>query len=335
MELHQLRVLRELTERGSVRAAAQALYITPSAVSQHLKALQRSAGTPLVTHEGRRLVLTDAGRALAAAAVEVERSMALARNAIERDADRCDRVVTIAAFPSAGRVFLPRIAARFAGVDGHVVDGHVLDGHVVDGQGAGVRGSGGLRVALADHDAAPEQTAALCGDHDVVIAHRWRIDTPWPADRVAVTSLLDEPYDVALPAHHALAQRTQLTPQDLHGVTWIAGQEGWAPAGIITAIGAVAGREPEVRHRINDLATAVALVREVGGVTLVPRFVGDYLVRDGVVTRPLSGVESRREVAALSRPDRAVSAAVVGVVAALGEIAEQLRAGHHWRPPAL
>lgn len=314
MELHQLRVLRELAERGSVRAAAQALYITPSAVSQHLKALQRSAATPLVTHEGRRLVLTDAGRALAAAAVEVERSMALARNAIHRDAECTDRVVTIAAFPSAGRVFLPRIAARFAG--------------------AGASGGVGPRVALADHDAAPEQTAALCGDHDVVLAHRWRIDTPWPAGRVSVTALLDEPYDVALPADHPLAQRTQLSPPDLLDVEWIAGQEGWAPAGIITAIGAVAGREPEVRHRINDLATAVALVREVGGVTLVPRFVGDYLVRAGVVTRPLSGVESRREVAALSRPDRAVSVAVAGVVAALLQIAEELRADHHWRPPA-
>lgn len=150
MELHQLRVLRELAERGSVRAAAEALYITPSAVSQHLKSLQRSAGRPLVTHEGRRLVLTDAGRALAAAAVEVEESMALARNAIQRDAERVDRVVSIVAFPSAGQLFLPRIAACFASADGP-------------------------HVALADHDAAPEQTVALCGDYDVVIAHRWRI----------------------------------------------------------------------------------------------------------------------------------------------------------------
>ena len=155
--------------------------------------------------------------------------MALARNAIQRDAERVDRVVSIVAFPSAGQLFLPRIAACFASADGP-------------------------HVALADHDAAPEQTVALCGDYDVVIAHRWRIHRTWPAGHVHVTPLLDEPYDVALPAAHPLAQRPHLRPQDLLSVEWIAGQAGWAPAGIITAIGAVAGEEPQVRHRINDLA---------------------------------------------------------------------------------
>lgn len=309
MELHQLRVLREFAERGGVRAAAEALYITPSAVSQHLKALQRSAGTALVVHEGRRLVLTDAGRALAAAAVDVERSMASARNAIDVDAERPDRLVRIAAFPSAGRIFLPRLAMRFDD-------------------------DSWPRVVLADHDASQEQTVTMCGDHDIVLAHRWWVGEPWPKDRVSVTPLLDEPYDVALPASHPLARRDELAPGDLLDVDWIAGQEGWPPAGIITAIGAVTGCRPEARHRINDLATAVAMVREVGGVTLVPRYVGDYLVRGGVVTRPLAGVEARRVVAALSRPDRAVSAAVEEVVTALGEIAAELRAGHHWRPSA-
>lgn len=321
MELHQLRVLREFAERGSVRAAAEALYITPSAVSQHLKALQRSARTPLVTHEGRRLVITQAGRALAAAAVDVERSMVLAGNAIQRDAQEVDRVVSIAAFPSAGQMFLPHLAARFAGTES-------------SDSTRGLDGIAGPRVTLADHDAAPEQTVSLCGDYDIVIAHRWRIHSPWPPDRVSVTPLLDEPYDVALPAAHPLAQRPHLSPDDLLDVEWIAGQAGWAPAGIITAIGAVAGREPHVRHRINDLATAVAMVRHIGGVTLVPRFVGDHLVGDGVVTRPLDGVESRREVAAVSRPDRGVAVAVTRVVEALGDVAAQLRAGHRWRPPA-
>lgn len=309
MELHQLRVLREFAERGSVRAAAEALYITPSAVSQHLKALQRSAGTALVTQEGRRLVLTDAGCALAAAAVDVERSMVLAHNAIGADAHRPDRVVTVTSFPSAGRLFLPRIATRFTGGDGPT-------------------------VITADHDASTEQVVTLCGDHDIVLAHRWRVASRWPTDRVAVTPLLDEPYDVALPAAHPLARRPELTPNDLLGVDWVAGQEGWAPAGIIAAIGAVTGREPEVQHRINDLATAVGMVRDVGGLTLVPRFAGDYLLGDGVVTRPLAGVESRRVVAALSRSDRAVSASVERVVEALCEIADELRAHHRWRPSA-
>lgn len=149
-----------------------------------------------------------------------------------------------------------------------------------------------------------------------------------------VTPLLDEPYDVAMPADHPLARRRELAPVDLADVDWIAGQRGWAAAGIIQAVGAVTGVEPRVQHRINDLATAIAMVRQVGGVTLVPRFVGDYLVGDGVLTRPLAGIESRREVAALSRPDHAVSRAVRTVTAELARIADDLRADHRWRPHA-
>ena len=65
-----------------------------------------------------------------------------------------------------------------------------------------------------------------------------------------------------------------------------------------------------------------------------PIWVGDHIVGDGVVTRPLDGVDAFRQVAALTRPDRRVSVAVACVVDALGEVAAQLRADHRWRPPA-
>src|SRR5207245_7399437 len=64
----QLRVLREVGELGSVTAAAEALLVTPSAVSQQLRLLQRSMPVPLTERSGRRVVLTAAGRALAGAA---------------------------------------------------------------------------------------------------------------------------------------------------------------------------------------------------------------------------------------------------------------------------
>ena len=48
MDVERLRLLRELAERGTVSAAAQAMSLTPSAVSQQLKILQREAGVPLL-----------------------------------------------------------------------------------------------------------------------------------------------------------------------------------------------------------------------------------------------------------------------------------------------
>ena len=65
MDVERLRLLRELAERGTVSAAAEAMSLTPSAVSQQLKILQREAGVPLLEPDGRREPrLTDAGRIL-------------------------------------------------------------------------------------------------------------------------------------------------------------------------------------------------------------------------------------------------------------------------------
>ncbi|EHI41914.1 transcriptional regulator, partial [Rhodococcus opacus PD630] len=71
MDATRLRVLRELADRGTVAATAQALSMTPSAVSQQLKILSREAGVTLLEPAGRRLRLTDAGQALVVRADDV------------------------------------------------------------------------------------------------------------------------------------------------------------------------------------------------------------------------------------------------------------------------
>ena len=47
MDVRRLDLLRELAERGTVHAVAEATHRTPSAVSQQLKVLEREAGLPL------------------------------------------------------------------------------------------------------------------------------------------------------------------------------------------------------------------------------------------------------------------------------------------------
>ena len=64
LDLHRLRLLRELEARHTVRAAAEALGYTTSAVSQQLAVLEREAGTALLERVGRNVQLTEAGRVL-------------------------------------------------------------------------------------------------------------------------------------------------------------------------------------------------------------------------------------------------------------------------------
>jgi len=64
LNVSRLRVLRELAQRGTIAAVAEALWLTPSAVSQQLSALERETRVALVERAGRGVRLTAAGRVL-------------------------------------------------------------------------------------------------------------------------------------------------------------------------------------------------------------------------------------------------------------------------------
>ncbi len=64
MELQWLKAFLAIAEQGSVSEAAEHLHLTQPAVSKRLAALEQQLGTPLFDRIGRRLQLTDAGRAL-------------------------------------------------------------------------------------------------------------------------------------------------------------------------------------------------------------------------------------------------------------------------------
>src|SRR5687768_4970427 len=93
----RLRLLVELDERGSVTAVADALDYTPSAVSQQLSRLEAETGRKLVERAGRGVLLTDAGRLLAAHAREVLERIEAAEAALEQ-ADAPAGRLRVAAF---------------------------------------------------------------------------------------------------------------------------------------------------------------------------------------------------------------------------------------------
>lgn len=298
MEVRQLQVLRELGELGSVRAVAEALLITPSAVSQQLRTLQRSVGVALTRRAGRTLVLTEAGEALARAAVDVESALARATELAGDLAQTPSGSVTVAAFNSAARAFFPALAEAFPP-------------------------GGPVRVTLTDEDVPQAAFAALTATYDVVLAHRFLHTAVWPAG-VKVTPLLVEPLDVALPAGHPLARRRTITAVAAAGQPWIATHEGFPVGAIVDALATVAGHPVEVVHRVNEYTVAAELVRAGAGLALIPRWTSPP--PDGVVLRPLDGVRSARRIDALVRPENVARAPVRSVLAELRRVGQTLAA---------
>ncbi|MGW7259093.1 LysR family transcriptional regulator [Streptomyces sp. NPDC054834] len=297
MDERQLRILRELGELGSVTAVAEALLVTPSAISQQLRLLQRSVPVPLTERHGRRLVLTDAGQALAGAAVEVETALARARHAVDDFVARPDGEVSVAAFHSAGAAFFPLLLRALAG-------------------------PGGPALSLADEDVPQQDFPPLTREYDLVLAHRLDHAPPWPRT-VHVTALLHEPLDVAMPAGHPLTAKRRVTPRDVADEPWITVHDGYPVLAVIEAISAAAGRRLHLAHRVNEFAVVAEAVAAGGGIALMPRWT--MRPHPALALRPLSGVQARRHIDALYRPERTARSAVRTVLAELRRAARGIQ----------
>ena len=299
MDERQLRILRELGELGSVTAVAEALLVTPSAISQQLRLLQRSMPVPLTERHGRRLVLTDAGQALAGAAIEVETALARARHTVEEFVDRPDGDVSVAAFHSAASTFFPLLLR-------------------------GLAAPGGPRLAFGDEDVPQDDFPRLTRDYDLVLAHRLDHAPPWPRT-VTATTLLREPLDVAMPAGHPLAVRPSVRAADVADEPWITVHDGFPVMATIEAIGAAAGRRLHLAHRINEFAVVAEVVAAGGGLALMPRWT--TRPHPALVLKPLDGVRALRHIDVLHRPERTARRAVRTVLAELHRAAGTVTGG--------
>lgn len=291
MDVRRLTVLRELAERGSVTAVAAAMHLTPSAVSQQLKTLEREAGLPLTERSGRGIALTMAGRALADTATDVAVAIERAEAAWAQFKATPQGEVTVSTFPTAGQMLIPGLLTRIAETPG-------------------------LHVVVRDHDARLDDYAELTPDSDIVLADGDRIREGWRRRRLAVVELLREPLDIALPESHPLAAKRALRPADVVDEPWIGVPEGYPFDRIRQRIEAVTGRRAEVLQRLSDNRLVEVLVAAGHGVAILPRFT----TRDrgeGLVTRPLVGVPAERIMWALLRPERAIRPSVRTVLEAL------------------
>lgn len=300
MEIHQLQILRELRALGSVTAVADALRVTPSAVSQHLAALQRGFRTPLTRRQGRTLALTPAGEVLAAAGADAIDAMAAARNALDEFESAATGIVSASGFHSVGQaLFGPLLRELSALPDAPTVQ-------------------------LTDEDVAQSEFSGLTARYDLVLAHRMEHSEPWPTQGLRSVTLVREPLDVAVPASHPLAARASLTPQDVAGERWVTSRVGYSPDDVLRAVSAVAKRPIEVHHRINDYGAVSAVVAAGGVLGMLPRFTSRSADDRDIVRIPLRGVSTHRMIDLLARPENLRRRSVRLVVEALQQVMTRL-----------
>jgi DNA-binding transcriptional LysR family regulator len=242
-ELRRLRLLHELSQRGTLAAVAQALSYSPSTVSQQLSQLEREAGVALLEADGRRVRLTAHGRALAAHAKAMLDLDERAHAEMERGSSG---VVTV------------RVGAIHTAV--HPLVSTALA--VLDDTQPPVH----MNVSVINPEIGLFELAART--FDVVIAEQYvgltRAHHP-DLDRVTVGL---DPLRLAVPATD-----TAVTLADVRDRDWVLEPDETAARRWVTQQCRAAGFEPRVRFEVPDPQIHVQLISDGRAVGVLPDLV--------------------------------------------------------------
>ena len=108
--LHYLAAFRAAAQTENLRAAAETLHLTHSAVSQQIRGLETALGFEVFTRQGRRLVLNPAGQALQRAVARVFTELQAGVLAATQAHGQAAQTLRVSALPSfAQRWLIPRL----------------------------------------------------------------------------------------------------------------------------------------------------------------------------------------------------------------------------------
>jgi DNA-binding transcriptional LysR family regulator len=109
-----LKYFAEIAKSGSVRQAAEALFVVPSAISRQIANLEREFGAVLFERSPRGMVLTAAGRLLLDYVTQTDVQAQLVRAAIDDLGDLRRGLVRLALVEAASGSFIPDLLVGFA-----------------------------------------------------------------------------------------------------------------------------------------------------------------------------------------------------------------------------
>ncbi|NIA68538.1 LysR family transcriptional regulator [Pelagibius litoralis] len=239
VSLKQLRALAATVRSGTASGAAQALNITPPAVSLQLRLLEQNAGLPLLerSHEGLRV--TQAGQELLATAERIEIALAdcgeALRALISSDGGRASVGVV-----STAKYFAPRALAEFAKSHPNV----------------------DIRLQVGNR----EETIAALGDHNLDFAVMGRPPIDYAVEKAVIG---DHPHIIVAPIDHHLAGRKRLALKDLAQETFLLREKGSGTRLLMQRLFSDAGLSPNLGMEIGSNETIKQAVMAGLGIALI------------------------------------------------------------------
>ncbi|MFE5482182.1 LysR family transcriptional regulator [Streptomyces sp. NPDC056527] len=286
IEARHLRVLRAVAATGSFSAAARELGCTQPAVSQQMKALESSAGTPLLIRTGREMRLTQAGEALVRHASGILAGLTAAEEEVAAIAGLRAGRVRLVSFPSGSSTLVPTALAALRAAHP------------------------GTRVSLVE--AEPPRSVEMLreGDCDLALAFRYGAG-PDEWNDLVVRPLLADRLVGLVPEAHRLAGAESVSIAELADESWIAGCPRCRRQ--LVDVCEEAGFTPRIDFATDDYPAVVGLVGAGLGVAVLPALAIESVRPKGARTVAVEPAVER-EIVALTLPDLAQVPAVAATL---------------------
>jgi len=298
LNLPRLRVLSELSRRGTIASTARALAYTPSAVSQQLALLEREVGTRLLERTGRGVRLTADALLLVDHAEAAMARLELAEAELAAGQDTLRGRLRVASFQSVVLTLVPGALDRMS------------EAHPE------------LRVDIVQREHGEAYQGLLSYEFDLVLGEEYPGRQEAVRDGIDRADLLADPLRLALPSTGPLGERPRRL-SELIDAPWVLDPDDTPTGRWARETCRRAGFEPNVRFESPDPLLHAELVRTGHAVAFLPELISSpHLL--GVTLASLPG-EPHRVLYTASRSGRAVHPAVRAFREALADALEARR----------
>lgn len=278
-DLQQLQGFVAVAERGSFRAGADHIHLSAPALSRRIEKLETILGARLFNRTTRDVELTPLGRVFLERARAALDDLESAMLGISDIAASRSGHVTVACVPSAAIHFLPSVVGSFS-------ERFPL-----------------IRIRVIDEAASQVLASVVSGESDFGISFMGSL-----LPGVDFDPIHTDPFVLAMPRTHALAQRKTVAWADLTGERLIAVARSSGNRQLLDDALAKAGVNPAYRFEVSHIATLLGMVEAGLGLAAVPRLalpathvtLAGIALRGPVVSRELG--LARRRGAALRAP---------------------------------
>ena len=296
LDLYKLQIFTVVADEGSFSAAAERLYMTQSAVSQHMKDLEAALGRSLFQRGRRGVRLTPAGETLRRYAADIFALVAEAEEALTDVAHLRAGKVSIGATPGVSVYLAPEWIRRF----------HARYPH--------------LTVALQTGVTAQIVPDVLAGRLDIGLIEGELEGYQHP--RLAWRELEEVEQLAVVGAGHPWAGRTSVTLEELHGQAMIMRPPGSQTRAWLDGALRPRGVAPRVVGEYDNLEAMKRSAGQGTCVAILPGYaVAAEVALGTLVTVPIEGAPLRRTLKLVWDGGRHLGPVAMAFVGVLDEAA--------------